>query len=271
MGMVDDLSDNSELKDLKERVAALESRDPLSNSAVSGGRTRFIGEDSFLIEGSGGVSGTLTITGLEVVDGELRITGELNVSGPTNLGGDTDITGSTTVTGSFRVTGPVTLDGDTAINGETVINGDTTVEGPFRVRGPMGVYGALGIHGNTTMDGTLGIEGDTTLSGDLEVDDNGRITVGGMTIGKFGGRGKVDFGTAELASDGTRAAIQAGSALVGARVGAAMLLYAGNGFVADSAGLYIANLPSTSKPPNLYCDPDGGKLYRSTATTGTEV
>jgi cytoskeletal protein CcmA (bactofilin family) len=244
MGRIDNLTENNELADLKRRVRELETRNPLSDSAVSGGRTRFIGANSFLIEGSGGVSGTLTIDGLEIVKGELRISGSLNVTGPTN------ISGNTTVTGAFHVTGPATIDG------KTTINGDTTVKGPFH------------IDGDTDVDGKLDINGDSTLSGDLTVDDNGRINVGGMTIGKFGGRGKVDFGTAELASDGTRAAIQAGSALVGARVGAAMLLYAGNGFVADSGGLYIANLPSTDQPPNLYCDPNGGKLYRSTNTGG---
>ncbi len=56
MGRIDD-PNGDELADLKRRVRQLETRSPLSDSAVSGGRTRFIGQNSFLIEGSGGVSG----------------------------------------------------------------------------------------------------------------------------------------------------------------------------------------------------------------------
>jgi cytoskeletal protein CcmA (bactofilin family) len=267
MGRIDDLTGNTELDSIKQRLADLESRDPLSNSAVSGGRTRFIGEDSFLIEGSGGVSGTLRITGLEVVDGELRIHGHLNVDGPTDLSGDTDITGSATVSGDFHVTGPTNLDG------VTVINGDTTVEGPFRVKGPMGVYGTLGIHGDTSIDGHLDIDGDTditgdtTVTGDLTLDGNGRLKVGDVTIYKSGGRGKVDFGTGEIASDGTKVAMQSGSALVGVGGGIAQLTLGGNGFRVDSGGIRIGDLPVTDNPPNLYID-SNNKLWRTTGSSG---
>jgi len=264
MGRIDNLNDNAELADLKRRVRALETRNPLSDSAVSGGRTRFIGTDSFLIEGSGGVTGTFTVSGLQVVDGELRITGELNVSGPTDLGGNTKVSGTLTisgdtdVTGKFTVTGPASIDGDTDINGDLDIKGDTTVTGPFHVDGA------------ADFDGRVQIKGDTTLSGDFEIDDNGRITVGGMTIGKFGGRGKVDFGVGELASDGTKVALQSGAALVGAGGGIVQLTLGGNGFRVDSGGIRIGDLPLSDQPPNLYVD-SANKLWRTTASAGAGV
>jgi hypothetical protein len=264
VGRIDDLTGNTVLDTINRRLADLEARDPLSNSAVSGGRTRFIGEDSFLIEGSGGVTGTLTIDGLEIVDGELRIRGHLNVSGPTNLGGDTDITGDTTVTGRFTLDGPASIDGDTDITGTLHITGDTTVEGPFRVQGPMGVYGKLGIHGDTNIDG------DTTLDGDLEVTGGGTISLGDMVLKKVGSRGKVDFGIAELSSDGANVAIQAGSALAGVGSGIAQLTVGGHGFrVEDDGRIRIGILPTTTRAPNLFLDPNTLQLFLSTATVGT--
>lgn len=264
MGRIDNLNYNSELADLKERVRNLETRNPLSDSAVSGGRTRFIGQDSFLIEGSGGVSGRFTVSGLEVVDGELRITGELNVSGPTGLGGNTKVSGTltisgdTSVTGKFTVSGPASIDGDTDITGDLDIKGDTTVTGPFHV------------DGDADFDGRLKINGDTTLSGDLNVDDNGHIDVGDMRIGKSGGRGKVDFGVGELASDGAKIAIQSGAALAGVGGGIAQLTLGGNGFRVDSGGIRIGDLPLSDQGPNLYLD-SNNKLWRTTASSGGGV
>ncbi|PYY32348.1 hypothetical protein [Curtobacterium sp. MCBD17_030] len=264
MGRLDDLTANRAHEDLKTRTRNLESRTPLSDSAVSGGRTRFIGANSFLIEGSGGVDGTLTIDGTEIVNGTLRITGTLTVSGPTTLGGDTKvsgaltISGNTSVTGHFDVTGPASIDGDTDITGDLDIKGDTTVTGPFHV------------DGDADFDGRLKINGDTTLSGDLNVDDNGHIDVGDMRIGKSGGRGKVDFGVGELASDGAKIAIQSGSALAGVGGGIAQLTLGGNGFRIDSGGIRIGDLPLSDQPSNLYID-GNNKLWRTTATSGGGV
>jgi len=269
MGRIDDPT-SGEFEKLKARVAQLESRSPLSDSAVSGGRTRFIGENSFLIEGSGGVTGTLTIDGLEVVDGELRVTGSMNVSGPTRItgkttiAGDTSITGDTDVTGTFNLDGPANIDGTTTISGRLRITGDTSLEGAFHVTG------ATVIDGKLTINGDTGINGDTTLSGDLTADDSGRIKVGDMTIGRSGGRGKVDFGTGELASDGTKVAIQSGPALAGVGGGIAQLTVGGNGFRVDSGGIRIGDLPVSNQPPNLYLD-DNNKLWRTTATSGGGV
>lgn len=264
MGRIDDPY-AGELDRLKERVRLLEARNPLSDAAVSGGRTRFIGENSFLIEGSGGVTGTLTIDGLEVVDGELRITGELNVSGPTRITGRTTIAGDTSITGDTDVTGTFNLDGPANIDGRLRITGDTSLEGRFHITGPTDIDGTLNIDGDTDINGT------TTLSGDLNLDDSGRIRVGDVTIGKSGGRGKVDFGTGEIASDGTKVAMQSGPALVGVGGGIAQLTYGGNGIRVDSGGaIRIGDLPVTDKAPNLYID-DNLRLWRTTGSAGGGV
>lgn len=286
MGLIDDLSDNSELADIKRRVKALESRDPLANSAVSGGRTRFIGENSFLIEGSGDVKGTLTITGLEVVEGELRISGQLNVSGPTDLGGDTDVTGNFTVTGPTALNGKTTVNGDTTVEGpfrvngpfgvygKATINGDTTVEGPFRVNGPMGVYGPLGIHGetdidgDTSIDGALGINGDTKVSGDVAVVDGGEITVDNMTIGRIPGttQGGIDFGNGgQLRSTGDRTVMVSGDGLVGVRSNQVALLFGEIGIEVYSTGAYLRGIPGPPSGTALFpvVTDSNGKLYRA--------
>lgn len=292
MGLIDDLSvSRAELDELKRRMADLEARDPLANSAVSGGRTRFIGENSFLIEGSGGVTGTLTIEGLEVVNGELRIRGQLNVTGPTALGGDTDVTGNFTVTGPTALNGKTTVNGDTTVAGpfrvngplgvygKATINGDTTVEGPFRVNGPMGVYGALGIHGQTAIDGntsidgdtdingSLGINGNTRVSGDVAVVDGGDITVDNMRIGRIPGttQGGIDFGVGQLRSTGDRTVLQSGDAVVGARSNQVALLFGDRGIEVFSSGVYlqgVAGAPSGTALFPVVTD-SNGKLYRA--------
>jgi cytoskeletal protein CcmA (bactofilin family) len=264
MGRIDNLAGNSELADLKRRVRALETRTPLSDSAVSGGRTRFIGTNSFLIEGSGGVDGTLTVDGVEVVNGTLRITGTLTVSGPTTLGGNTKVSGTLTISGDTSVTGKFTVSGPASINGNMDITGDLDIKGDTTVTGPFHVDGAA------DFDGRLKINGDTTLSGDLNVDDNGHIDVGDMRIGKSGGRGKVDFGVGELASDGAKIAIQSGAALAGVGGGIAQLTLGGNGFRIDSGGIRIGDLPLSDQPSNLYLD-SNNRLWRTSATSGGGV
>lgn len=270
MGRIDNLAGNSELADLKRRVRALETRTPLSDSAVSGGRTRFIGANSFLIEGSGGVDGTLTIDGTEIVNGTLRITGTLTVSGPTTLGGNTKVSGTLTISGDTSVTGKFTVSGPASIDGNTTITGDTDITGDLDIKGDTTVTGPFHVDGDADFDGRLKINGDTTLSGDLNVDDNGHIDVGDMRLGKSGGRGKVDFGVGELASDGTKIAIQSGSALAGVGGGIAQLTLGGNGFRVDSGGIRIGDLPRSDQPANLYLD-DNNKLWRTTATSGGGV
>jgi len=252
--------DNNELKDLKDRVRRLESASPSGFTSITRGALRVASAEGLIVEGSERVSGTLRVTGTEIVDGTLRITGTLTVQGPTTLGGRTTISGDTTVTGRFDVDGPVSIDGDLTINGMTKVNGDTTVAGPFHV------------DGDTDFDGRLTIRGDTSLSGDLDVTDAGHIQVGDMRIGKDGGRGKVDFGTGELASNGTKIAIQSGPAIAGVGGGVADLTYGGNGFRVEAGGaIRIGDLPTTDAAPNLYLD-NNNRLWRTSGSTpGTSV
>lgn len=291
MGLIDDLGSNSEMQDLKRRVAELEARDPLANSAVSGGRTRFIGDESLLVQGSATVSGKLTITGVEIVDGELRISGQLNVSGPTDLGGDTDVTGNFTVTGPTALNGKTVVNGDTTVEGpfrvngplgvygKATINGDTTVEGPFRVNGPMGVYGNLGIHGQTAIDGAtsidgdtdingmLEINGDTSVSGDIAVVDGGKVTVDNMTIGRIPGttQGGIDFGTGQLRSTGDRTVMVSGDGLVGVRSNQVALLFGSIGIEVYSTGAFLRGIAGPPSGTALFpvVTDSNGKLYRA--------
>jgi cytoskeletal protein CcmA (bactofilin family) len=264
MGRIDDPT-SGEVDRLKSTVQQHTSRTPLSDSAVSEGQTQFIGDESLRLDGSGTVYGTLTVEGVEVVNGELRIRGSLNVSGPTSITGATTIAGDTDVTGAFNLKGPATISGRTSITGRLLIDGDTSMSGAVHITGPTAVDGTLEINGDTD------ITGDTTLSGDLNVADNGHIKVGDMTIGKSGSRGKVDFGTGEIASDGTKVAMQSGAALVGVGGGIAQLTYGGDGIRVDSNGaIRIGSLPVTDKTPNLYID-DNLRLWRTTGGSGGGV
>ncbi|MDT0211248.1 polymer-forming cytoskeletal protein [Curtobacterium sp. BRD11] len=275
MGRIDDPTSGA-WEEFDRRLAALESRVPLSDSAVSGGRTRFIGQKSFLIEGSGDVEGTLTITGVEIVDGELRIRGELNVTGPTRFEGDTDIAGTTSVSGRLDVTGPAAFDGDVDINGKATVTGDTTVTGPFHVDGeadfdgPLQVKGPTDIDGDTDINGKLGINGDTTVRGDVTVDAGGLIRVDDMVIGRLPGttQAGINFGVGQLKSTGDRTVLQSGDAIVGVRSNQVALLFGALGIEVFSSGVYLQGVgfpPAGIQQFPVVTD-SNGKLYRAPAS-----
>jgi cytoskeletal protein CcmA (bactofilin family) len=283
MGFIDDLTANREWEAMKERVRLLETRTPLSDSAVSGGRTRFIGEDSFLIEGSGAVDGTLTIDGVEVVNGTLRITGTLNVSGhadftgPVTVSGDLRIEGSTTFIGPLRVEGEQTYigdstrEGDQTITGKTTqkgdldIDGDTSVDGQLDVNGPLNIDGPTKITADLDITGDTKIGGDTHLSGDMTVEEGGSIKVDDMTIGRIPGttQAGIDFGFGQLRSTGNRTVLQAGDAIVGVRSNEAALLFGELGFEVFSSGVYLQGVGGAPSGIQLFpvVADSNGKLY----------
>jgi cytoskeletal protein CcmA (bactofilin family) len=274
MSRIDD-TQNGELADLKKRIRKLETRSPLGNTSVSRGRTRFVGPESLQVEGSQRVTGQLYIDGLEVVDGQLRIAGSLVVSGNTDLTGPTSIRGRVDVTGPMNITGPTSIQSSTEVLGDLTIGGKLAIKGQTDISGATTVPGSLGITGDLHVQGDTEISGDTKLSGKLTVDDGGNILVAGqpnMLIGKLNnGQAGINFGTAVLYSDGARTALRAGSSLVGAEPSGAQCSYNGDGFRADSSGIWIAGLPAVPAGVFTYgvrAD-SNGKLYRTAEGTLT--
>jgi hypothetical protein len=145
MAKIDNL-DQNEMKAFTGRAKAVEVMAPLGSSAVSGGRTRFIGNESLLVEGSQKVSGWLIVTGT------------LKVVGTFLLDGITTITGALTAKGATR------------------FEGDTTQVGPHHVQGNQDITGTLAVKGETTLEALV------TLLNNLAITAGGKITVGSITI-----------------------------------------------------------------------------------------
>jgi cytoskeletal protein CcmA (bactofilin family) len=101
-----------------KRMNRLERGTPLGSSAVSRGRTRFIGEESIVIEGSGRVSGTL------IVDGKIDGEGKMSWTGPADFDGDVKITKTLDVSAETRLRGETTLEANMNVtNGGKVVVG----------------------------------------------------------------------------------------------------------------------------------------------------
>lgn len=117
------------------------------SSSVTNGRTRFIGNESILVEGSGKVSGwwivtgtlrvvgTLEMLGNMVVNGVTTFVGMMTVNGPWALNGDGDIAGNVTVLPGGKIqVGDIIIDptisgGAVAFaNGAQVFTDGTTIQ-----------------------------------------------------------------------------------------------------------------------------------------------
>lgn len=100
---------------LVTRVDRVENGAPLRSTSVTDGHTRFVGEESLIVEGSARVTGTLVVSGIERVtgildvEGTLRADGVIELNGPTTISGDADITGDTTIAGQTRLTGSLSV------------------------------------------------------------------------------------------------------------------------------------------------------------------
>lgn len=119
--MADDLSSNSEFRDLMDRVRRLETGIPLQNGAVTKGRLRFIGGTLRVDSG-----GRLEVVGTLQIDGATEVTGSFTVAGPWSMTGDGTITGATSITGDVTLTGDLTVSGAGKIKaGNVEINPST--------------------------------------------------------------------------------------------------------------------------------------------------
>ncbi|WP_417510558.1 hypothetical protein [Microbacterium sp.] len=92
-----------ELWVLLERIDRTELTAMLRSASVHDGRTRFVGNESLIVEGSQKVSGWLIVTGTERITGTLEILGELVLSGSATISGTVSLTGTMNVTGDIKV------------------------------------------------------------------------------------------------------------------------------------------------------------------------
>lgn len=131
-------------KDLMRRVHLLEVTQPMGFSSVSEGRSRFAGNESILVEGSGKVEGWWIVTGTQRVTGRWEGSGTCDWTGPASFRGKMDITGdalisgNTSVTGRMRIRGETTVESDLRVtNDGRILVGDMTIDpngGSGRVR-----------------------------------------------------------------------------------------------------------------------------------------
>lgn len=182
--------------DLLRRIRILETTQPMGYSAVSEGRSRFAGNESVLVQGSGKVEGWWIVTGTQRVTGLLEGSGTLDWTGPWFLRGPGQIAGDVDLTGALRVLGPWDLQGKGQIKGDVDITGALDVKNRI-VLGPTGYieagtvridrggnYGgrisstgavlALDAGGSVVVDATSLVvhnlfAGDTSITGDLRV------------------------------------------------------------------------------------------------------
>lgn len=173
--------------------------------------------------------GALRVASIEglIVEGSARVTGLLKGVGTFLWENIFNVTGTATFTGTTNVNGPFNVNGNTTQNGNTAQNGDITVQGG----------GEIVVAGSVPM--TLGVTSD--------------------------GRPGVEFAGGRMTSDGSRIALSSGSATVGAAGTFASLSFGSRAVIAQTDSVYLMGLPTTTNQPNLYIDPDSGKLFRSTA------
>lgn len=81
--MVRDLSDPyADLRALQSRQRRQQSATPMRNASVSGGQTRFIGEQSLIVEGSEVINGESVLNGTQTINGNVVVNeGSITVPG----------------------------------------------------------------------------------------------------------------------------------------------------------------------------------------------
>lgn len=206
------------ISDLLRRIRILETTQPMGYSAVSEGRSRFAGNESVLVQGSGKVEGWWIVTGTQRVTGLLEGSGTLDWTGPCNLKGKVSVTGDTDFIGRLKTTGDVELGGD------TVIKKNLDVQAKTRLRG------------------------ETTLEADLKVLSGGKIQVGDMIIDPAGA-GKITFanGTEVRAGEGG-VTIANGVSNVTVAPGFTRIGVGGSAVYVDGTGIFLNTVPQVFHP-----------------------
>lgn len=119
---------DDEMMDVLRRLKDLETAAPLGNTSVSRGRTRFLGNESIHVDGSGKVSGWWIVTGVLRVVGTLQMLGNMLIEGVMTLTGTMNVTGNIEILpgGKLKVGGMVI---DPANGGSVQFPGGSTVRG----------------------------------------------------------------------------------------------------------------------------------------------
>jgi len=105
-----------ELREMKRKIARLESGSMLENSSITRGRMRFIG--GLLRVDSGG---RVEIVGTLYVEGTTQFVGPVTISGPWTFSGDGSITGDVDISGDMDLTGDLEVLGGGRIKVGNVI------------------------------------------------------------------------------------------------------------------------------------------------------
>jgi len=214
-------------------VRATQRQAPLGSSSVSGGQTRFIGNESLKVIGSMIVSGWLIITGT------LKIVGSLLLEGATTMTGALISSGTALFTGLFTVRGTTRLEGDTT------------------------QVGAHHVQGNQDITGTLAVKSAATLEDDLTLTAGGRIIAGLLQMGPNTGNG----GAGITATSGHLSLMTSGAGEVRANYLRIAVALATEDLEVDGAlwawGGITTTLPLKSgAAANVHVD-SGGKLWRT--------
>lgn len=160
------------MADLRRRIHLLETTQPMGYSSVSQGRSRFVGNESILVQGSGKVEGWWIVTGTQRVTGLLEGTGTLDWEGPWYLRGNGSIPGNVNIIGSLDVSGAARILSTLQILGATTLGSTLNVVGGRIQAGNMFLDGSSG--------GTLGSSGTLNLAG-----ANINLASAGLTTATF--------------------------------------------------------------------------------------
>jgi hypothetical protein len=137
---IDNLDDD-EIAKLWQAVRDLKTENKGSHQTIARGQTRFEGDQSWILEGTGTVIGTL------YVEGDLDGDGNITWRGLSDFDGDVRITKTLKVTANTELSGPTLVDDTLDVTAETRLRGDTTLEsnmtvkdgGSVKVEGPNAV------------------------------------------------------------------------------------------------------------------------------------
>lgn len=178
-----------------ERLDRLEAASPLRNSSVHDGRTRFVGENSLVVEGSALVDGLLSILGRIRVHGLgiLEVLSLIDLLGSMRVRGG----GSITVEGDGKITvnggvSPATLeDGKLSFGTGGAVEADTSVGGVKLTAGDAvvnaGSVASMRKGDSSIIVGPLGITINPAGSGDIDMGGNVQFDL--STIPQVSGTG----------------------------------------------------------------------------------
>jgi hypothetical protein len=209
-----------------KRLNRVERGTPMGSASVSRGRTRFIGEESIIVEGSGRVTGTW------IIDGSLEGDGQISWTGPSDFDGDVKITKTLDVTAETNLSGPTIIDDTLDVTAETRLRGATTLESDMSVT-----------NGGKVKVGTV----------TLGITSNGRpgLDFDGATLTENADRLALESGQAVVGVAPTIAAVAFDDRVV--RVSEDGTTISGPVFMPDLP-------PISGVSSNVFVDPDTGEL-----------